>query len=271
MDDDADHTNDEELDAALMQATIDGDIVRVQTLSRAGANRHIQHANAMELEHYVSYDREAFDTPLQAAAWLGHVDICRYFLYRQQQSRPWRRLLLARNGSRRHVTKVSSAELSLDREAFLVACQGGTLEVVQCFVQHLGPSIVTHEFSTVTPLHHACARCHLPMIEYLIAQGARLDTKTKRGGVTAVHWLGLCVEMKRLHGNKASPIPLPEQDELTETSYEAALAWIIQNHTQALFVPDNKGTTALQRLLKGAPIGLIRTAFVQLLCKQTNV
>eukprot|EP00977_Amphora_coffeiformis_P013843 scaffold3759_cov169-Amphora_coffeaeformis.AAC.6 len=257
---DADHTSDDELDRALMQATINGDLVQVQRLTSQGANRHVQHANTMELEDYMSYDRDAFDTPLEAAAWLGHVSIVRYFLRQQRSSR---RLVFA--GSKRRSITEHSKQTSLDREAFLVACQGGTLEVVQCFVQHFGPSIVTNEFSTVTPLHHACARCHIPMIQYLIAQGARLDTKKERGGVAAVHWLGLYVEMKRIHGSKASPIPLPEDDGLTEESYEAALAWIIQNHPQSIFVPDSKGTTALQKLLKRAPMGLIRTAFVQLL------
>ena len=72
------------------------------------------------------------------------------------------------------------------------------------------------------------------MFQYLIAQGARFDMKTKREGLAAVHWLCLYVEMKRIHGSKASPIPLQEQDDLAEESYEAALAWIIQNHPQAI-------------------------------------
>jgi len=238
-------------------------LVRIQRLTSQGANRHVQHTKTMELEDYVSYDRDAFDTPLEAAEWLGHVSIVRYFL---DQEPPPRRLLFPRN-SRRNLIQTSE-EMALDRGAFLVACQGGSLEVVQCFVQHFGPSIVTHESSTVTPLHHACARCHLPMIQYLLAQGARFDTKTKCGGLAAVHWLGLYVEMKQIHGSEASPIPLPEQDNLTEESYEAALAWIIQHHPQAIFLPDSKGTTALQRFLKRAPMGLIRTAFVQLLGEQ---
>lgn len=278
---DSGHTNVDELDTALMQATVEGDLVRVQQFTSLGANRHVQHANnsAIELEHYTSYDRDAFDTPLEAAAWLGHVDIVRYLLSRSLQRRSSRRLLLARKQSsiRRNNLQVEQeqpTEVSLDHEAFLAACQGAILEVVQCFVQHFGSSIVRHEFSDVAPLHYACARCHLPMIQYLISQGARLDTRSKRGGATPVHWLGMFVEMKHIHGSstETSLIPLPEYDDLTEESYEAALAWISQHYPPALFVPDNRGTTALQKLIHvRAPLGLIRTAVVQLLCKQSDV
>ena len=111
--------------------------------------------------------------------------------------------------------------------------------------------------------------CLFQPIQYLIQQGARLDTPTPRGGVTPVHWLGMFVEMKQMHGaGVASPIPLPEHDDLTEESYEACLAWIIQHHRRALFVPDNRGVTALQRLLKRAPVGFIRTAIVHLLSEE---
>ena len=260
----ADERRTDELDAALMQATVDGNLTRVQRLVAQGANRHVQHSCAM-LESYVTYDRDAFDTPLEAAAWLGHDDIVRYFLKQQRSSR---RLLFARN-SRRYLQKESSPEMALDHEAFLVACQGGTLETVKCFVEYFGPDIVTQAYPNVTPLHHACARCHLPLMQYLMQQGARLDTPTRRGGATPVHWLGMYVEMKQIHqnDNDGSPIPLPKKDILSEDCYESTLTWIIENHPQALFVPDSRGATALQRLLKRASLGFIRTAVVHLVAE----
>lgn len=249
----------DELDAALMQATIDGSLVRVQELMAQGANRYVRHASAM-LDNHVSYDRDAFDTPLEAACWLGHTDIVSYFLHRQRSSRR-----LFRRSSR-NLNKEEQNDNILDKEIFLVACQGGTLETVKCFVSRFGPSIVQHEYENVTPLHHACARCHLPLIQYLIAQGARLDAPSPRGGATAVHWLGMYVEMKQMHQG-VSPIPLPDDEYLTEESYEAALAWIIRNFARAVFVPDNRGTTGLQRILKRARLGLLQTAVVELLAQ----
>lgn len=270
----------DELDAALLQATVDGDLGRVQQLVSQGANRHVQHSAAM-LESHVTYDRQAFDTPLEAAAWLGHDNIVRYFLEQQheQQQRSSRRLLFKKRSSRlRHLEKeASSSDLALDHEAFLVACQGGSLATVQAFVQHFGPEIITQPCpNVVTPLHYACARCHLPLMQYLLSQGggggARLDQPAQRGGAAPIFWLGMFVEMKRSSStthadDDSSPIPLPERDDLSPQAYEAALAWIIQHFPAALLATDHRGTTALERLLKRAPMGLIRTAIVHLVAE----
>lgn len=274
----------DELDAALMQATVDGNLAAVQRLVARGANRHVQHSQAM-LESHVTYNRDAFDTPLEAAAWLGHDDIVRYFLKQRKTSS--RRLLFARNkNSRRHMVLLeqqreeSSREFALDYEAFLVACQGGTLATVQAFVLSFGPSIITQQQhqqagksgSSMTPLHYACARCHVPLMQYLMQHGARLDCAGSSSGAAPIFWLGMFVEMKRIHGSSSndnaagcgSPIPLPLFDDLSDASYEAAMAWVIQHNAAALLVTDHRGTTALERLLKRAPLGLIRTAIVNL-------
>lgn len=245
----------DELDAALMQAAIEGSLERVRRLEAQGANRHTRHSSAM-LDNHVSYDRDAFDTPLEAACWQGHTDIVAHFLKKDRSCR--RRF----NRSNRAISKEEKENMLIDQETFLMACQGGTLATVKCFVEHFGPSIVLREYGKTTPLHHACARCHLPMIKYLISQGARLDKPTQRGGAPAIHWLGMLVEMKLIH--EEPPIPLPNDDYLTQESYESSIAWIIRNYSEAILVPDSRGTTALQRILKNASLDVLRTAVVEL-------
>lgn len=256
------------LDAALMQATLEGNLPCVCDLLRQGANRHVQHPH--------DSDDTAFDTPLEAAAWLGHTDIVRCFLQPVPRSASARRLLkrnsrksMERSKSETVSSSSSSREVRMDHAAFLVACHGGNLETIQCFVETFGDGLVTQPYAhNVGPLHHACARCDLPIMQYLIAHGARLDGRHNTGGGTPpVQWLGMYAEMKHLHENgqdeQTSPIPLPSN--VSMAAYEVALAWIIQNHRASLFVTDNRGVAVLQRLLHRATTGLMRTAVVELL------
>jgi hypothetical protein len=70
--------------------------------------------------------------------------------------------------------------------------------------------------------------------------------------------------MKQLHGEGvSSPIPLP--DGVSVEAYEKATAFIIQHHRSSLFVPDGRGFTALQRMLRRAPMSVMETAITQLI------
>ena len=100
--------------------------------------------------------------------------------------------------------------------------------------------------------------------------GARLDVPSRPGGAAPIFWLGMFVEMARLYahgGGDDSPIPLPLRDDLSNQAYQAALAWIIQEHPQALMATNARGTTALDLLLQRAPTGLINTAVVHLVAQ----
>lgn len=82
-----------------------------------------------------------------------------------------------------HVIRQGTAEEPVDRERLFDAVQGmvrqSNKDCLSCIEDETG----------LTPLHAAIACKYEPLIELLVAEGARLDAVSTRLGQTPLHWL----------------------------------------------------------------------------------
>lgn len=200
-----------------------------------------------------------FVTPVFLSCWYGHDHVTAFLLECEARHR-----------------KKPPYRISIYRD-FAKACKLLPLSKIQVFVQHFGTNVVDPQSYSgcVTPLHHACARAHLPLIQYLLEQQSRrqnrnhvdwLTTPLACNGATALHWLGLRIHQNYYNASRAARrFARDGEDDFQLTE---ALQWILdhESYRKRLFVADHRGCAALSMILPRLEPMAARNLVAHLVC-----
>lgn len=194
-----------------------------------------------------------FVTAVISACWLGHEDIVRYLL--PLEPRDPRRIPLLRD--------------------FAIGCQMLPIPYIEIFVSHFGSSIVTdsvhyntnkdssgnQEASLMTPIHHACIRGNLRLIQFLLRHGANMERPALSNQSTPLHCLAVAAASKR-HQDRSSSSSSDQDGDIL-----SVLDWIIRepDYSKYLFLENRFGKSVLEAVLfHTTQLDVIRTCIVWL-------
>ena len=144
------------------------------------------------------------------------------------------------------------------RRNFAQCCQVLPFKII-CVLKIVVGSWLLHgeEYMDWTPMHYACARFELSVIEYIHRHGGSLTQSQSSCGTTPMHWLGK---------NFRKDLVYKESTYDDEKAFLEVVLWILDNDVTAFFVTDYAGTTALECILERASLEIIRVLTVRLVC-----
>ena len=218
-----------------------GHLTKVQRdIQERGADPHL-------LVHSID-SQLPFATTVVTACWSGHHDIARYLL--SFEPKDTRRILRLRD--------------------FAVGCQMLPIAYIEMLVNYFGSSIVCDSAfynnndkkpSSMTPIHHACIRGNLRLIQFLLHHGADMERPALSNRSTPLHCLAIVAASQgRLPRDSASSC---DQD----GDIVAVLDWIIREeaYSKCLFLENRFGKSVLEALLfQTTQLDVIRTCIVWL-------
>ena len=200
------------------------------------------------------YD-SSFGAQLMTACWLGKEQIDAFLQQQQQQQHDYNDHEQLEAHMRQHFPK---------------ACQVLPLSQIRFLRLRMGPWLLHNEAyssSDATPMHYACARFDVTILQYMIHRGASL-TVPASGGSTPLHWLGRNFRPQLVVCDQ-SYYYYNDDDDDDELALLRAVEWVLDHvDAGALLQGDGQGVTALQNIVHCASFRVAQVLLVRLICGQ---